>query len=139
MHEANSGKTKTKIMVAYNPAEPEFAIALTRDGRFLAWLEAEPLMRFAPYDPETQRQIGESMEMRRHLEKATRGTLTAIATTARANGARSAEEMLYGRLTLPANTGAVITQPKSHMRPDKTAVAPATATEIAADILEALK
>jgi len=135
MHEANEGE----VLVGYNPEDPEFVVALTLDGRFLAWLEAEPLLRFAPNDPATQRQIGQSMEIRRGLEKAQKGALKAIAAGARGLGARSAEEMLYGRLQLPAATGAVITQRRPRLRPDKEAVAPSTAADIASNFLEALK
>jgi hypothetical protein len=132
MHEAN----ETEILVDYNPEEPEFALALTMDGRILAWLEAEPLLRFAPNDPKTQAQIAESMQNRRGLEKATKETLRTIEAAARSLGALSAEEMLYKRLKLPAITGAVITQRKPRFRPERNATAPLTAAEIAADFLE---
>jgi len=132
MHEAN----ETEILVDYNPQEPEFALALTTDGRILAWLEAEPLLRFAPNDPKTQAQIAESMLNRRGLERATRDTLKTIEVAARSLGAQSAEEMLYKRLKLPTITGSVITQQKPRFRPERTATAPLTAAEIAADFFE---
>jgi len=47
--------------------------------------------------------------------------------------------MLYGRLQLPAATGAVITQRKPRLRPDKEAVAPPSAADLANNLLEALK
>ena len=134
MDEAN----EREILIAYDPADLDFAAALDLDGRFLAWLEAEVLLRFAPGDPETQARIGDSMQTRRGLEKAHKQTLKEIAATARADGARSAEEMLYGRLQLPAVTGAVITQRKPGMRPDKEAVAPMSAADIAANLLRDL-
>lgn len=134
MHEQN----EREVLVGYNSDDPEFAVVLDLDGRFQAWLEAEPLLRFAPNDPVTQAQIGASMEMRRGMEKTTKASLAVIATAARANGARSAEEMLYSRLQLPAATGAVITQRKSRLAPDKHAVAPKSASEIANSILEEL-
>jgi len=135
MHEAN----ETEILIGYNPEDPEFVVALTLDGRFLAWLEAEPLLRFAPNDSATQAQIGQSMETRRGMEKAYKGALKTIAAGARSLGAKSAEEMLYGRLQLPAATGAVITQRKPRLRPDKEAVAPPSAADLANNLLEALK
>jgi hypothetical protein len=134
MHEANDGE----VLVGYNPDDPEFAVALTLDGRFLAWLEAEPLIRFAPNDPKTQAQIAQSMATRRGLEKAAKTTLRTIEGAARSMGAKSAEEMLYGRLQLPTNTSAVITQRK-RLRPNKEAVAPSTAADIANNFLEGLK
>lgn len=136
MHEAN----ETEVLVGYNSPDPEFAVALTLDGRFLAWLEAEPLVKFAPWDATTQKQIGESMEIRRGLEKATKTTLRAIAGAARANGARSAEEMLYDRLQIPANAGPVITQRKpelSNSRSKSTTVPkPMTPAAVARMLLE---
>jgi putative transposase len=135
MHDCN----EREILVAYDPGDPECAAALTLDGHFIAWLEAERLLRFAPGDAKTQQQIGDSMEIRRGLEKATRSTLSAIATAARSNGARSAEEMLYDRLQLPATTAPVISQRKPRLRPDSTASAPSSASDIANSVLEALK
>lgn len=135
MHELN----EREILVAFDPGDPECAAALTLDGRFVAWLEAEVLLRFAPGDAQTQQQIGQSMEIRRGLEKAAKATLRTIADAARGNGAQSAEEMLYGRLQLPASTAPVISQRKPRLRPDKTAVAPKSAMDIAASIAEALK
>jgi hypothetical protein len=135
MHEFN----EREVFIVFDPGDPECAAAVTLDGHFIAWLEAEQLLRFAPGDAETQRQIGQSMEIRRGLEKATKSTLRAIAGAARANGAQSAEEMLYSRLQLPASTTPVISQRKPRLRPDKTAVASPTAADIASNILEALK
>lgn len=135
MHECN----EREILVAYDPGDPECAAALTLDGHFIAWLEAEQLLRFAPGDEQTQQQIGQSMEIRRGLEKATKNTLRAIAATARSNGARTAEEMLYERLQLPATTAPVITQRKASLKPDKQAIAPPSATDIAANFLAGMK
>ena len=132
MHEAN----ETEVLVGYNSTDPEFAVALTLDGRFLAWLEAEPLVRFAPWDENTQRQIGESMEIRRGLEKATKTTLRAIAGAARAKGARSAEEMLYDRLQIPASAGPVITQRKPAHSRSRTTQKPMTPAAVARMLLE---
>lgn len=135
MHEAN----ETEVLVGYNAEDLEFAVALTLDGHLLAWLEAEPMIRFAPNDPTTQAQIGQSMEIRRGLEKAAKGGLKFIESTARSLGAQSPEEMLRSRHQLPANTTPVISQRKPRLRPDKTAVAPASAMDIAKSVLEALK
>jgi hypothetical protein len=132
MHEYN----EREILVAFDPGDPECAAALTMDGHFIAWLEAEQFVRFAPSDSKTQSQIGQSMEIRRGLEKATRSTLKAIAGAARANGAQSAQEMLYGRLQIPATTGEVISQRKPRLRADKPAEAPMTSAQAARSILE---
>ncbi len=134
MHERN----ESEVLVGFNPEDPEFAVVLDLDGRLIAWVEAEPLLRFAPNDPATQRQIGQSMETRRGLEKAAKATLKTIEGMARAKGARSAEEMLYGRLQIPASTGQVITQRKPRLAPDKHAVAPMTAGEIAEHFWEGM-
>lgn len=132
MHEAN----ECEVMVAYNSNDLEFVVALDREGRFIAWLEAEQLARFAPNDPETQKQIGESMEIRRGLEKATKQSLALIANTARANGAKSAEELLYSRLQIPTAAGEVVTQSKPRLRPEKKAQAPMTPAQVARMLLE---
>jgi hypothetical protein len=135
MHEAN----ETDVLIGCNASDPEYVVALDLDGRFLAWLEAEELIRFAPSDAITQAQIGSSMEIRRGLEKATRQSLQVIAKAARANGARSAQELLYGRLQIPAAVDSVVTQSKPKLRPTKTAQAPSTAADIADSFMEALK
>jgi hypothetical protein len=106
MHEAN----EREILVVYDPADPEYAAALDLDGRFIAWLEAEVLVRFAPNDPATQSQIGKSMEIRRGLEKATKTTLRSIARAARSGGAQSAEEMAYSNIQIPVTTAPIISQ-----------------------------
>ena len=135
MHEAN----EREILIAYDPGDLACAAALDLDGRFMAWLEVEEYLRFAPGDAETQRKIGESMEIRRGLEKATRQSIATISAQARANGAKSAEEALYSRLRIPAAAGEVITQRKPRLKPSKTAVAPQSASDIASSFLEGLK
>jgi putative transposase len=137
MHEL-SGRS-ADVLIAHDPADPEYAALCDLDGRFLAWLECEPLVRFAPGDDWTQQQIGQSMEMRRGLEKATRQTITAIASAARAQGVRSAVDELCSRPQLPAALDTLTTQRKRKLRPDSTAVAPASALDIANGFLEALK
>ena len=132
MHEAN----EQEILVGYNLEDPEFAVALTIDGRLIAWLEAEQLIRFAPNDTETQAQIGQSMEMRRGMEKAVRQSLAFIESTARANGAKSPEEYLRSRHQLPATAGIVISQRKPRLKAAKHAIAPATAADIAKEFWE---
>lgn len=132
MHDAN----EREILVAFDPGDPQCAAALDLDGRFIAWLEAEEFLRFAPGDRNTQRQIATSMEIRRGLEKATRATLRTIEAEARNNGAQSAEEALYSRLQLPRVASEVISQRKQHIRPDKTAEAPMTPAQVARMILE---
>jgi|GEM_PF-1004744 len=137
MHELSD--RKADVLIAYDPADPESAALCDTDGRFLAWLECEPMIRFAPGDDATQRQIGESMATRRGLEKATRQTISTIAGVARAQGARSALDELCSRPQLPAALDTLTTQRKRKLRPDTTAVAPASASDIANSFLEALK
>jgi hypothetical protein len=136
MHHHN----EREILVAYDAADLSTLAALDAEGHFLAHLEAEELIRFAPGDTETQQRIGKSFEIRRGLEKATRATITAISTEARANGAQSAEEALYTRLQLPDTTApAIAHRPARRARQDKIAVAPSTAADIASQFLEGLK
>jgi hypothetical protein len=135
MHHAN----EREILVAYDPADPECAAALDLEGRFMAWLEAEVLVRFAPNDPVTQAQIGTSMEIRRSLEKATKTTLRSIASAARAGGAQSAEEMAYSRTQLPVTTSPVISQRIPRTSSDTTPTAPLTPAQAARLFLERQK
>ena len=108
LHERN----EREILVAYDPNEFDSAAALDLDGNFLAWLQAEELVRFAPGDPKTQQQIADSFQTRRGLEKATRNTLTEISRIARSNGAQSPLEAMATRLHLASGeTGVdIITQ-----------------------------
>jgi putative transposase len=131
MHEAN----ESEVLIAYNANDPEYVAALDLDGRILAWLEAEATVRFAPWDAGTQDQIGRSMEIRRGLEKATKQSLRVIASAARANGAKSAQELLYDRLELPAALDSLVTQPKPKLKP-KPAQAPMTPAAVARMLLE---
>jgi putative transposase len=130
MHEQN----ERRVLVAYNPTDPEFAVALDLDGHYLAWLVMEQLVRFAPNDAAVQRQIGESMEIRRGLERVTKQTLQTIEIAARANGAKSAEEMLYDRLQLPAAAGEAITHLTPRLAPAKRAEAPMTPAQVAREL-----
>ena len=137
MHDMN----EREILIAYDPADPECAAALDLDGRFIAWLEAEKLLRFAPNDPTTQQQIAASMGIRRGMEKAAKATLRAIAGAARLGGARSAQEMaeatVMPRLALAAGTGApVITQRRPLLAAPKAIAAPMTPDEVVDMILE---
>jgi DNA transposition AAA+ family ATPase len=113
MHAVN----ETEVLVATIPGDAEYAAALDLDGRMIAQLQAEPFIRYAPADAATQARIGQSMEIRRGLEKATRQTLQVIASSARANGARTPEESLYARLELPSGQGPVITHRKPRTGP----------------------
>ena len=135
LHEMN----EREVLIAYDPGDLYHAAALDIDGHFLAWLEAEELIRFAPGDRLVQAQIADSMSTRRGLEKATRMTLRAIATEARSIGARSAEEMLYSRLQLPDNAGPVITQrrAKEEAPAAPTRLVPGQAAEELAEMLRA--
>lgn len=135
MHHVNT----QQILVAYDPADPDHAAALTLDGHFIAWLEAEQLLRFAPHDPVTQRQIGASMEIRHSLEKTDKSTLRAIARSARSRGARSAEEIAYSAILPPSSIAPVISHRKPRLKPDKSAVAPPSATDAAQTFLEGLR
>lgn len=148
MHDVSSGDTD--ILVAYDPADLDFAAALDLDGRFLAWLEREELARFAPGDEAAGQRIAQSMSTRRGLEKAARTTLQLISAKARENGAVSAEESLYSRLQLPASTsgvpedrstssgwtGPVITHRKEETSSGSTPAQPMTPAQAARFVLE---
>ena len=96
LHEQN----EREIVVAYDSADLDAVAALDKDGNFLAWLQSEQLVKFAPWEPETQAQIAESMAMRRRLEKGNRETIALVTRAARANGAQSPLEAMATRLQL---------------------------------------
>jgi hypothetical protein len=137
LHEWN----EREIVVVFDPNDRECAAALDLDGALLAWLRLEDLIRFAPGDEKTQAQIGESFRIRRGLEKATRETLTAIARTARANGALSPVESMAARFRLPAGeTGVdVITQRKPKLQSAEVTQSPATPAQASRILLEAIR
>lgn len=111
LHERN----EREVIVAYEPGDIEFAIALDADGHFLAQLQVEQLVNFAPGAPDTQRQIADSMATRRRLEKVTGNAIAEISRVARANGARSPLESLAHRLELPVDTTGIISQRKPRL------------------------
>jgi hypothetical protein len=111
LHERN----ERNVVIAYEPGDMEYAIALDEDGNFLAQLQVEQLVRFAPGAPDTQRQIAESMATRRRLEKRLGDTVSEITRVARANGAHSPLESLASRLELPADTTGIISQRKPRL------------------------
>lgn len=108
LHEFNT----REALVVYNPADPDRAALLDKDGFFLASLQAEHLMRFAPADPETQQQIANSMAMRLRLEKGNRQAIVINAQPARSLGVVSPLESMAKRLRLTnGETGqGVVTQ-----------------------------
>jgi hypothetical protein len=123
-----------EVLVAYDTADYENAAALDLDGHFLAWLQLEEKVRFAPGDPHTQARIADSMAQRRRLEKHTRETLTTISLVARQNGAQSPLEALTNRLQLPAGAdlAGVVTQRAPRLAPDDKDAIPAPVTPAAA-------
>jgi putative transposase len=131
------------VLVAYDAVDLENVAVLDLDGNFVAWLQSRQLTRFAPGDPATQQTIAESMATRRRLENGNREAIAIVTRAARANGALSPLEAMATRLQLASGeTGLdIVTQraPKPRLRPNKTAVAPASASDIAALFLEELK
>jgi hypothetical protein len=111
-----------QILVAHDSADLDNVAALDMDGAFVAWLQREELVRFAPYDPKTQQQIADSMATRRRLEKGNRECIALVSAAARANGAVSPLEAMANRLQLSAGeTGAdLVTQRKPHAQPADT-------------------
>lgn len=116
MHEYN----EREVLVVYDSADLNDVAVLDQDGIFVAWLQVEDLVKFAPYDKRTQLQIADSMAVRRRLEKGNRQALETITRAARANGALSPLEAMATRLQLSAGEPGVdiITQRKLHTAPD---------------------
>lgn len=134
LHERN----ETNVIVAYDPNDVEGIAILDPDGHFLCFAQTEELLRFAPEDEGTQKQIGASMADRRHMEKTTRGILTEISRGARASGAKTPVEMLVMPEILPVAVGEVLThRPLVNQRPVPVE-APPTPAHAARMFLEAI-
>jgi hypothetical protein len=139
MHFYETERNGGEIMIAFDRRIPECVDVLDLDGNYIATLQAETLMRFAPSDPQVRQQIAGSMRTRRGLEKQTREGLRLVSQTARANGAQSPLEAMAARLRLPAGeTGAdIVTQRKpAHSHSQKTAEKPMTPAQVARLLLE---
>jgi hypothetical protein len=118
-------QNEREILVAYDPGDRDAAAALDLDGCFLAWLRPEDLARFAPGDPKVQKQIGDSMAMRRRLEKGTRETIEAISRAARSNGAQTPLAAMAARLAPPSgNVTDILTQRKPRLAPSENSPQP---------------
>jgi putative transposase len=135
LHECN----ETDVIVASDPNDNDSVAILDQNGHFLCFARAEEMLRFAPEDEATQKQIGASMADRRHMEKATRGILTNISRMARAAGAQTPVEMLAEPVELPVAVGEVLThRPVLNQRPTL-AAAPPTPAQAARIFMETLE
>jgi putative transposase len=134
MHRLN----REQVIVAYDENDPDAVAILDQDGNFLTWLRIETLL---PQSSAAGPAIAASMRDRRHLEKQTRNILRSVALEARATGAKSEVERFIQdeQWQLPMAVNDNVTHSKPRNRPDLKAVAPETASEIAAGILEALR
>jgi len=103
------------------------------EGRLIAWARQEHYLTQSA-DADTGARIAGSMQQRRRLEKQTRQTIVGLAAAARANGAVSDVEHLAARAGTMGD--AVMQRPRTTVRPSNTAVAPATAGDIARFLLE---
>jgi len=135
LHECN----ETNVIVAYDANDDEAVAILDQDGHFLCLARAEELLRFAPEDEKTQKQIGESMADRRHMEKATRGFVAEITRAARADGAQTPVEMLSEPEVLPMAVGEVLTHRPLVNQRSGLSVAPPTAAQAARIFMEGMK
>jgi putative transposase len=61
--------TEQTVTVAFDPLDPSCVAVLNSNGGLLTMLEAKRLVRMAPDDPETQRQIGEMQQQRAQLTR----------------------------------------------------------------------
>jgi hypothetical protein len=135
LHQLND----TSVVVAYDANDLDSVAILDDAGHFLTWAKPESYLRMDPADPETQRQIAQSMADRRHLEKQTRNALALISRTARAIGAKTPVEAMADRASLVPVIESALTHRSPKLKPASDAQAPASAADIAASVLEALK
>jgi hypothetical protein len=129
LHEMNG----RKVTVAFDPLDLEKVAVLDMEGRLIAWARQEHYLTQSA-DADTGARIAGSMQQRRRLEKQTRQTIVGLAAAARANGAVSDVEHLAARAGTMGD--AVMQRPRTTVRPSNTAVAPATAGDIARFLLE---
>lgn len=89
------------ILVAFDPLDPDAAIALDDDGRVIAYLRPEQLLRQSN-DEETRAAIAASFEQRGRRAKETRESLTGLSRRVRATGYTSQHEhmLAIGRLPI---------------------------------------
>jgi putative transposase len=135
------GVAGNSCLVLYDEQDPSFIAAADDDGRVFAFLKPLTLLRQSD-DEETRAGIAASMEQRGHLRKRTSQQLKDLEQRVLATGyVPQKDQMLaIGQLPIPID-GLVVHRPgrRLALRPDKTAQAPASASDIAASFLEELK
>ncbi len=133
-------RNRHKVTVAFDPIDPGQVAILDEHGRLLTMLEAETLVRFAPEDPETQRQIGASMQQRGELARTAREQIQSLTRARRQLGVRTPLEMLADK-TLPAPAEDTITQRAPRVRDlaqdrNRASSAPMYAYQVATEVLQ---
>ncbi len=124
-----------KVTVAYDPIDPAHVVVLDDHLRPVTVLEAETLVRFAPEDPETQRQIATSMQQRGALMRSSREQLQQLTRARRRMGVRTPVELLAEKAAIDI-TDDTVTQRSPKLRHiHRQVTAPKYAHEIAAAIL----
>jgi hypothetical protein len=127
---------RERVIVAYDENDLEAVAILDSDGNLLTWLTRDRLL---PQSSEAGPAIAASMQDRHGLEKRTLTTLRGRTRAARSAGAKSEIEHLVQDEPLQspmAVNGDFMTHSKPKNRPDLKAVAPLTASQIAAAFWE---
>lgn len=127
-------------IVLYDESDDACIAAVDEAGRVFAYLKPDTLLRQSD-DDETQTAIAASMQARHHQFHRVRDQLKELDRRVLTTGyVPQSEQMLQiGRLPIQIDDVVVHRPRKSpKLRPDKQAIAPASASDIAADFLEEL-
>lgn len=135
-------RNETRVTVAFDPLDPRSVAVLDVDGRLVTMLDAKRLVRQAPHDPETQRQIAAMQQTRGALTKDLKQQRTAITIAGKQLGVVHPVDLLA---TSPAKPDAAavpvvldsipVAQRKPRFKPEPTTHAPKYAHDLVASVL----
>lgn len=109
--------TTSKVIVCYDPCDPEQVTVLDQDGHLLCRMQAEVLVRQSG-DPETRAQIAASMGLRHALARGVRDSLSNLdRSVVQMGGYKSQAESLREIAQLPAAVGDHITHRPATITP----------------------
>jgi transposase InsO family protein len=137
-----------KVTVAFDPLDPSMVAVLDEDNRLITTLEAKRLVRMAPDDPETQRQIAAISQMRGSLTRTVREQRTSLIRTGKEIGVLHPIKLLASSaeagMTLPstidiADAAASRITPRKPRPEDEEQRAPMYANDLGAKMFRRLQ
>lgn len=129
--------TGQEVTVLFDSLDPEYIAVCDNDGHLLAHLEPKNLLRQSD-DDETRAAIADSMQERRRRYHDTRDQLDELSRRVLSSGyVPQNDQMIQLGKQLPIDvTAVVVHRPQLKPKADKSAVAPPSAAEIAANFFE---